>query len=81
MNKINGILQRHRELFKIDVFKRVGYFLKYIKRILTEVDFVNSPEFDQLIKDNLMTLPEEKEDLQAMSFYGWLKARKNKTPY
>lgn len=81
LTKINAILQRHKELFKIDLFKRVGYFLKLIKRILTEIDFINSSEFDTLIQENLMTLPEEKEDLQAMSFYVWMKARKEKQTY
>ncbi len=81
LTKINTILHRHRDLFKMEIFKRVGYFLKFIKRILTDVNFSRSSEFDSLIKNNLMTLPEEKEDLQAMSFYVWLKARKNKEPY
>jgi hypothetical protein len=81
LSRINTILQRHKELFKLDVFKRVGYFLKFIKRILMEVDFINSEEFDDLINNKLVTLPEEKEDLQAMSFYVWLKARKTKQTY
>lgn len=81
LTKINSIIQRHKSLFKVDVYKRVGYFLKFIRRILMDPDFINSTEFDQLIQNNLMTLPEEKEDLQAMSFYVWLKARKTKTSY
>ena len=77
----NSITQRHNELIKIDLYTRVGFFLKLIRRVLMEPNFINSTELDLLIQNNLMTLPEEKEDLQAMSFYAWLKARKTKTNY
>jgi hypothetical protein len=81
LTKINTILQRNRATLKTPLFERVAYFLKLIKRTLTEVDFVNNNDFDHLINDHLITITEEKEDLQAMSFYVWLKARKEKLLY
>ena len=81
LTKINTILQRHKKLFKLELFKRVAHFLILIKRILTEVDFINGSELYQLTKTSLINQPEEREDLQAMSLYVWIKARKNNCSY
>ncbi len=81
LTKINTLLQRYKELFKLAVFTRAEYFVKFIRKVLTDIDFIASDEYDELITKNLITLDEEKEDLQAMSFYVWLKARKTKQPY
>ncbi|AHM60346.1 hypothetical protein D770_10445 [Flammeovirgaceae bacterium 311] len=41
----------------------------------------NDKALEQKITHSLITVPEAQEDLQAMTFYSWLKARLHKRPF
>ncbi|MDG1477345.1 MAG: hypothetical protein P8Q14_09370, partial [Vicingaceae bacterium] len=62
-------------LFKHPIYKRVSLFIKTIKTILDTPDIMKNKVFIEEVKDTLVVAHSEQEDLQAMAFYAWLKAK------
>ncbi|MDB4835112.1 hypothetical protein OAH12_00845 [Cyclobacteriaceae bacterium] len=81
LSKINTLMSSFKDLLKDDLYKRVEVFLKIIKKILSSPNYLISDELNNLISEKLTIVDSEKEDLQAMSFYVWLKALQLKKPY
>ncbi len=81
LSKIATIEKHFASFFKQPAYSRAKLFLSFIKRIVNDPSIIASKEFAEHVKAAQMALPEEKEDLQAITFFAWLKARMKKRNY
>lgn len=56
-------------------------FLELIKKMIIDPMNFNTKDTQTKIEKYLTVVPEEKEDLQAMTFFAWLKAKFLKRNY
>jgi len=75
LNRIRAFELNYAPLFKHPIYKRVSLFIKTIKTILDTPDIMKNKVFIEEVKDTLVVAHSEQEDLQAMAFYAWLKAK------
>jgi hypothetical protein len=50
-------------------------FLKFIRRMITNPELVATPAFAEEVKEASLGWPGEKEDIQAITFFCWLKSK------
>jgi hypothetical protein len=81
INKIRTIERSFKELLAQEAYRNVKGYLTVLKELLNQPELVEHREFMQLIEGALNFVPAEQEDLQAMSFYAWVRARMLKRPY
>ncbi|WP_345227677.1 hypothetical protein [Hymenobacter koreensis] len=62
-------------------YRYVLTYLALVRDLLEDPEAVQRPEFAQRVAQMPRFLPLEREDLQALSFYAWLKARALGRPY
>lgn len=82
LNKIRSIERNFRDLFRIETYRRAKVFMEILKKFANTSSKTELLEMGQKAEMQLVNIPEEKEDIQAMAFYGWLKAKLlNEDPY
>jgi hypothetical protein len=81
LNKIRIIERGFKELLVQDAYRNVKGYLQVLKLFLNQPDLILHKNFMQIIDTTLEFVPIEQEDLQAMSFYAWIKAKMLKRPY
>jgi hypothetical protein len=59
----------------------VKQFIQLIKLLFKDPNLVSKPDFMDKVDGTLQFLPFEEEDLQAVSFYAWLKSKMTKKGY
>lgn len=72
---------QYKEMYRHPLYKRVKLYLDFLQQINNDPRLLSDKSFEQKIIASLTTIPEAQEDLQAMSFYSWLKAKLQKRPY
>ena len=80
-NKLRSIERNYKDFFKHANYQNALNFLKLIKRFFDRPDLVSKQEFIDNVDSSLEFLPFEEEDLQAVSFYAWLKSKMVKKGY
>ena len=50
-------------------------FCEYSQPVIANPESITSQQTVTEIEKNLVTVPEEQEDLQAMAFYAWIKSK------
>jgi len=75
LNRIRALERVSAGLFNHPLYSRAKSFLEIIKKMINDPGNFRSDETQNKIDKYLIVIPEEKEDLQAMTFYAWLKAR------
>ncbi len=81
INKIRSLERVSSSLFNHPLYSRAKTFLELIKKMISDpLNFKNEATQEKINK-YLVVVPEEKEDLQAMTFYSWLKAKVQKRKY
>lgn len=75
MEKIKSVEKNFKPLMQQDPHKRALNFLSLFKKITQKPDIVSTKSFMELVDQTFVFLPHEEEDLQAMTFYAWLKAK------
>ena len=80
-NRLKSILRNFNDLFHQDTYKRVYVFLLLVKRLNDQPNTATSKEFKEEVRESFFFIEVEKEDIQAMSFYGWLKAKVESRSY
>jgi hypothetical protein len=82
LNKIRSFERTFSELFTHPLYARSNQFIQTLKAILNDSHLLTNKDFKEKVKTTLVKTPSEQEDLQAMSYYAWLKAKMtNKEPY
>jgi len=75
LNRIRSLERVSAGLFNHPLYSRAKSFLEIIKKMIIDPINFRSAETQKKIDKYLVVVPEEKEDLQAMTFYAWLKAQ------
>ncbi len=82
LNKIRSFERNFSELFNHPLYTRSNQFIQTVKAIIIDPHLLKNKAFVEKVKSTLVKIPSEQEDLQAMSYYAWLKAKMTtKDPY
>ena len=74
-DRIESMQRIYRELFKTNKYARVSVFLNLIKQIIREPAILHSQRLKDQIEDSFEWIDKQEEDLQAMTYYAWLKSK------
>lgn len=80
-DRIVSIERTYKDLFKTKKYQRVSVFLKLIKQIIDQPTDVHSKEFFEKVENSFEWVDIEQEDLQAVSYYAWLKSKMQKREF
>lgn len=81
LKRINHFRQNFKSLMEHPIFSRLKIYIEVIRKLIANPNILDSEEYLQKVQESLTSIPEEKEDLQAMAFYSWLKSKIQKTSY
>ncbi|MHC2992273.1 hypothetical protein OB13_11970 [Pontibacter sp. HJ8] len=81
LNKIRSFERTFRDLLQEPAYRNVKHYLLLIKHMVDQPATVESPAFFQQVEESLEFDSFENTDIQAMSFYAWLKAKMLRRPY
>jgi hypothetical protein len=81
LDKVKTIERSFKQLLSQPVYKNVGAFLQVLQLLILQPDAATHKSFSRQVEATLDFLPLEKEDLQAMSYYAWLKSKMVSRPY
>lgn len=75
LTKVKAIERNFSDLLTQPVYKNVGPFLQLLEQLILQPDAATRKAFFRQVEAALEFLPPEKEDLQAISYYAWLKSK------
>lgn len=75
LNRIRSFERTFAELFKHPLYARAFLFMQKVKTIINNPLIIKDNKFVDDVISNLVKIPSEQEDLQAMAYYSWLKAK------
>ena len=81
LDRIASLERIHKDLFKTRKYKRVSVFLRLIKHIIKNPTIVDSQAFLDRVEESFDWVEVAQEDLQAMSYYAWLKSKMSKKDF
>jgi hypothetical protein len=81
LNKIRAFERTFRDLLQEPAYRNVKQYIQLIKHMVDQPAAVESPAFFQQVEHSLEFESFEATDIQAMSFYAWLKAKMLRRPY
>jgi hypothetical protein len=81
INKIRTIERSFKELLAQEAYRNVKGYLTVLKELLNQPELIEHRDFMHVIEGALNFVPMEQEDLQAISFYAWIRARMLKRRY
>jgi hypothetical protein len=73
--------KQHEQLLQLPIHQRSKVFIDLIEQFIDKPYLVTTSEFDEYLNHILDRWPKEQEDLQAMTFYCWLKSKMLKKDY
>ncbi len=75
LNRIRSFERNFAELFNHPLYGRANQFIQTLKTIITNPLLLKDSVFVEKVKSTLVKPDAATEDLQAMTFYAWLKAK------
>ncbi|MBL0316468.1 MAG: hypothetical protein IPP69_12075 [Flavobacteriales bacterium] len=69
------------EMLGQSMYKRVGIFLEFIRHMIKDPNIVTTPEFLADVKNAQLAWPGYKEDVQAITFFCWLRSKMAQKSY
>ncbi|NOQ74090.1 MAG: hypothetical protein GQ574_18935 [Crocinitomix sp.] len=81
LDRILSIERIHKDLLQTDKYKRISVFLGLIKRIIKNPLIIDTEEFLDRVESSFVWIEVEQEDLQAVSYYAWLKSKMTKQKF
>lgn len=75
LDRIYSLERIHASLFKTKKYKRVVVFLGLVKEVIKNPHQVQTESFFERVEISFEWVEKEREDLQAMSYYAWLKSK------
>lgn len=81
LDRILSIERIHKNLLQTDKYRRISVFLGLIKRIIKNPLIADSEEFLNLVESSFTWVDIGQEDLQAVSYYAWLKSKMTKQKF
>ncbi|KAA5539830.1 hypothetical protein [Adhaeribacter rhizoryzae] len=81
LDKLKSLMKNFGELLAQPVYSNVHAFLQLLEQLFLQPDAATRRAFLQYVENALSFVPAEREDLQAMSYYAWLKSKMVSRPY
>jgi hypothetical protein len=81
LNRIKSFKKTHEKLLQLSMYQRVHTFLGFVEDIIKNPEKVSQPEYLEHVDQTLDRWPIQREDIQAMAFYCWLKSKMQKRKY
>ncbi len=81
LNKVRSIERNFDGLLRSPVYANVRTYLQFIRQLTDRPGAAADKAFSTKVDRAFRFLPVEQEDLQAMSFYAWLKSKMLKRDY
>lgn len=75
LNRIRAFERNFSELFKHPIYNRAQQFIQLLKTIIHKPEIIQDSSFVEETINTLVKTPSDQEDLQAMAYYSWLKAK------
>ena len=75
LNRIRAFERSFAQLFKHPLYARANLFMQKVKIIINNPTIIKDKTFVDDVINQLVKIPSEQEDLQAMAYYSWLKAK------
>ncbi|MFT5185642.1 MAG: hypothetical protein ACI84C_002790 [Flavobacteriales bacterium] len=79
--RISSIDRYYKSFFKNEMYQRARIFLGFIKQVIEKPDSIVTEDFAQHVNQTIVRLPGDKEDIQAITFYCWLKSKMLRKSY
>lgn len=79
-NRIHSIEKSYRQFMQQSRYERVKVFVGFISQIISHPQKAVTAEYHNNVEESFSWLPVEQEDLQAVMFYAWLKAKMQSRP-
>ena len=80
-SKLRTLERTYKDLWEDPMYRNVKQFLVLIKLLMEQPDLVTKPAFVQHVDNTLEFTTFRETDLQAMSYYAWLKSKMIQKPY
>lgn len=81
INKVRNLHRSFAEVFKQPMYARVKEFINCIKTMAMDSTILGDKDIWEKMDEKFQAQPFEEEDLQAMTYYAWLRSRMNKLPF
>jgi tetratricopeptide (TPR) repeat protein len=81
LSLIHRLQKEFGEYLKHPAYDRAGAFLNFIARLIHTPEAVNADSFKEEIKATSMMLTADRDDLQGMVFFCWLRSKMFRKPY
>jgi hypothetical protein len=81
LNKVRSIERNFDALLRSPVYANVRTYLQFIRQLVDDPGAAADKTFSAEVDRTFRFLPVEQEDLQAMSFYAWLKSKMLRRDY
>lgn len=75
LNRIRTLERYFDEFLNQQTYQRARIFLRFIKLVVEKPEEVKSEEFTERVDQMIDRLPGDREDIQAMTFFCWLKSK------
>lgn len=79
--KLSALERTFQEFLSFEQYDRVGGFLHVIRWVINDPTKVASSKFEEKVNALIQRLPGDREDIQAMTFYCWVKSKMIQRPY
>ncbi|MDG1914160.1 MAG: hypothetical protein P8I55_06180 [Crocinitomix sp.] len=81
LDRILSIERIHKNLLRTNQYSRISVFLGLVKRIIKNPLIEDEEEFFNRVESSFVWIEMEQEDLQAVSYYAWLKSKMTKQKF
>tara|TARA_B110000037_G_scaffold33143_2_gene40016 strand:- start:135 stop:521 length:387 start_codon:yes stop_codon:yes gene_type:complete len=81
LDRILSIERIHKNLLRTNQYSRISVFLGLVKRIIKNPLIEDEEEFFNRVESPFVWIEMEQEDLQAVSYYAWLKSKLTKQKF
>lgn len=79
--RIHNIRKSFSSLLGLPSYQRADLFLTYILRLINEPSVASQPAFIAEVTSGGLRSPSQTEDIQAITFFCWLRSKMEKRPY
>lgn len=77
----DAILKDYKGMLDQALYGRARVFIGFLRRMIKNPNEVTTPEFRADVKSAQLAWPLQKEDVQAISFFSWLRSKMVDKPY
>jgi len=81
LTKIKSMEKHFSAFLEQPLYQRAGIFMGFIRKLIQEPTEISKSEFSRTVDEANLALPGDREDIQAITFFCWLKSKMIRRPY